>query len=98
MGIITLYECERCGRKWNPQKEAIKPVTVGIYIKYNQIAADFMDYPTASAMWCRDCAVMLGIVEPVISNPIEKEIAPDVPLSFEEKFVSLLAELGVIRE
>lgn len=96
MGVITTYVCDKCGRAWNSLDKDNQPVAIAIFIQFGRTQYVLADTPDQRAMWCRECVMKFGVSEPCCEK--DKEVAPKVPLSFEEKFVMLLNDLGFERE
>jgi hypothetical protein len=95
--VKTVYVCDKCGKEWTATNPCNRPVMLGITIQFG--VTDFNTYPGPpiyQAMWCKQCVIKTGISAP--GNKEEVKIAPVTPLTFEEKFVLLLDELGVVRK
>lgn len=98
--IKTTFICDRCGTEY-AQKEGghgmefeQQPVCVGMYFNFGQTYPPPQSHNISQA-WCRPCVMKMGIREPITKE--DKEVSPEVQLSFDEKVVILLEELGFSR-
>ena len=96
MAVITTYKCDKCGKEWHPNSGEEMPVAVGIVVEFGKTTLPAAPYKRFGAMWCRECVMKSGIHPPM--TEADKQVAPEQPLSFEEKFAVLMEELGFARQ
>jgi hypothetical protein len=99
MGQYTTYKCDKCGKEWLSTTNTEQPVSLAIILDFgNPSSIPAIRYgidKRMRAMWCRACVMQVGISEPAL--PQDKQVAPESPLSFEEKLCALLEELNFTR-
>lgn len=93
MAINTIYICDRCGKEWLSTDRTEQPVALGICIKFGATGLYTTEQVFSKAMWCRSCVMELGITEPITKE--DKEKSHETPISFEDKLIKLLAEIGI---
>jgi hypothetical protein len=95
MGQYTTYKCDKCGKEWLSTDKKEQPVSVAIVFDFGNPTGtpqpDRYRHPASSAMWCRSCVMETGIHQPMTQE--EKFTAPP-EMSFEDKVIMLLEELG----
>ena len=98
MATYTTYKCDKCGKEWLSTDNTEQPVSIGIVVDFGN-SSGYLRSPNYSRVqgvtWCRKCVIGIGITEP--SSEREKSIAPETKLSFEDKLVILLEDLGFLR-
>jgi hypothetical protein len=95
MAQYTTYKCDKCGKEWLSTDKNEQPVSVAIVVDFGNPTGtprpDRYRSPQHRAMWCRPCVMAAGVCEPATEK--EKSTAPP-ELSFEDKVIMLLEELG----
>jgi hypothetical protein len=95
--IKQIFVCDKCKNEWElHHKDTPTPITFEVKIDYDRHKVS--NYPFNSTesftrTWCSNCAIEFGIMPPVCKS----ESAPEVPLTTEEKLITLLKELGFNR-
>ena len=98
MGSFTGYTCDKCGKEFRGKNINYfdeQPVCLSLGINFGSTTRTQQGGKQA-AVWCRSCVMKTGVHVPSCAE--DKKIAPPTPLSFEDKFVILLNELGFIQE
>jgi len=98
MGKYEMYRCDRCGKEWEASDKTEAPVAIAIIVQFGQ-SGIFLPSRTIpqqnTQMWCRTCALKTGMA--VAHTPTEKQIATPRTLTFEERAIRLIEELGFVR-
>jgi len=95
MAEKLMYICDKCSKEWEARSEEEQAVAIGLVIKFGHSHLNMSESIYSHVMWCRTCLMRTGLSLPY-SNKDEK-VAPEQPLSMEEKITMLLEELGFIR-
>lgn len=95
--ITSTFRCDRCKREWplkdNGDPDGAQIVALEILVGFGQRVTSGYGAITRSAQWCRQCVMQVGIEIPRCED--DKKVAPIKELTFEEKFLSLLQEIGI---
>jgi hypothetical protein len=94
MGIYQQFKCDRCGTVSDYPKGDIQPCTVAVGVNFGLSLPAEIDMKYQ--VWCRECVMKAGIYPPYSDS--DKAVAPEAPLTFEEKFILLIEELGFTRQ
>lgn len=94
MTVKTIYHCDKCGKEWDAnlkrseQKDQI--CTVGIGVRFD--GTSLQTHNMKQQHWCRTCVMESGFNEPY--GEADEKVAPETPLSFEDKIIEFMNELG----
>ena len=96
MATRTIITCDKCGKEWLYGSNDFHPVTISVDFNFGSTTASA--FPSGSnrkqATWCRECVMSSGVYAPITKE--DKELAP-VELTFEQKVIMLIEELGFIQ-
>lgn len=95
MGKFNGFTCDRCGKEFRANTKEYKPVTIQLTVTFGSTPST---YPATQrhVIWCRQCLMSSGFQIPITEE--DEKMAPELKLTFEEKFSMMIEELGFIRE
>lgn len=95
MGIFNGFICDRCGKEFRSNSTNYNPVSISLKIAFGRTLPS--SYEAAeNKVWCRECVMKTGLDAP--ANDEDKKIAPEIELTFEEKFSMMIEALGFIKD
>lgn len=98
MTVKTIYHCDKCGKEWDAslntseQKDQMCTVAIGVSFGRTTMNTSNFSYDLKEQQWCRTCVIETGFSEPRGEGDLK--VAPETPMSFEDKVVEFMNELG----
>lgn len=97
--VKTVFICDKCNKYFEQNTNGSwpeQPCVVALYVSFGSLHVSQSFTPPDTQQWCRTCVMSVGLREP--RNDEDRKVAPTQPLSFEDRVVELIEELGFTRQ
>jgi len=97
MGTFAGFTCEKCKREFRSTDSDYAPVTIQLSVCFGKTVPGPYSNIKKYALWCQDCLMATRFYVPITEDKKTPPVAI-AELSFEEKFLMMIEELGFVRE